>query len=256
MRPRRASRWAPRAGALPRSARPRAQLAGGTRADAVPFPTGAPGRPALFHLPPAPQVSIRPEVVTLFLETRPPEEPAELIAAVERLGQRSALKNVERKIKVAGRGPRGPPDDDGGLLPSCSACVRTHACTLMDPLACERVCAKPYTIITYTQHTIHTTHHTHTHTHTPHPPTHPCTHPSGACWHACSCVDTRVRVQIHACASAARPTASIALPTPHQVALPEKEKKARKRRQQAPRTVTNVHMPELFHGAAPETIDS
>jgi hypothetical protein len=38
--------------------------------------------------------------------------------------------------------------------------------------------------------------------------------------------------------------------------MPEKEKKARKRRQQAPRTVTNVHLPQLFRGAAPETIDS
>jgi hypothetical protein len=38
--------------------------------------------------------------------------------------------------------------------------------------------------------------------------------------------------------------------------MPEKDKKARKRRQQAPRTVTNVHLPQLFQGAAPETIDS
>jgi len=41
-----------------------------------------------------------------------------------------------------------------------------------------------------------------------------------------------------------------------QVAMPERDKKARKRRQQAPRTVTNVHLPQLFQGAAPETIDS
>lgn len=43
---------------------------------------------------------------------------------------------------------------------------------------------------------------------------------------------------------------------PAQVAMPEKERTARKRRQQAPRTVTNVHLPQLFQGAAPETIDS
>ncbi|GBF97888.1 hypothetical protein Rsub_10243 [Raphidocelis subcapitata] len=85
------------------------------------------------------KVELRPDVVSLFLETRPPEEPGELVAAVERLGQRSALKNVDRRVKVA---------------------------------------------------------------------------------------------------------------------MPEREKKARKRRQQAPRTVTNVHLPQLFQGAAPETIDS
>lgn len=38
--------------------------------------------------------------------------------------------------------------------------------------------------------------------------------------------------------------------------MPEKERKARKRRQQAPRTVTNAHLPQLFEGAAPDTIDS
>lgn len=85
------------------------------------------------------RVSMRPDVAALFLETRPPEEPSDLVAAVERLGQRSALKNVDRKVKVA---------------------------------------------------------------------------------------------------------------------MPERDKKARKRRQQAPRTVTNVHLPQLFQGAAPETIDS
>lgn len=47
---------------------------------------------------------MRPDVISLFLETRPPEEPGELIAAVERLGQRSALKHVDRKVKVRGLG--------------------------------------------------------------------------------------------------------------------------------------------------------
>jgi hypothetical protein len=37
--------------------------------------------------------------------------------------------------------------------------------------------------------------------------------------------------------------------------MPEKDKKARKRRKQAPKTITNAHLPALFVGDAPETID-
>ena len=46
------------------------------------------------------QVSMRPDVAALFLETRPPEDPHELAAALERFGQRSALRGVDRRVKV------------------------------------------------------------------------------------------------------------------------------------------------------------
>jgi hypothetical protein len=209
--------------------------------------------------PPPPQVAIRPDVASLFLETRPPEEPGELVAAVERLGQRSALKNVDRKVKVRGArtaaarcslnpaapaGPRGRAASGARLARARAAALdlgpgrpastwdqggRPRHGTRAAGLAagCSRTAGRgrnsPRTRMNA-----------------------PCSQKWPVAYTSCS-----GPVPHQPCARRPRPR-----PRPQQVAMPEKDKKARKRRQQAPRTVTNVHLPQLFQGAAPETIDS